>query len=241
MKKSMNETVVYDDYIDEININDMMNLGRKLYPNSKDGCNASPIVGIVDGHLADFTHIAFAKHEGHPDPGTFFLHDGTKASLDALAEQIEVGGFDELEESVASSPYASAQLFNKLPPFAKKILQLDGGFDMYDVLYNDEKQCDYLKDRAKAFGVVLNDGKDLEVDAKYESCSGKIGACLKYLRNYNGADDGFIAGQAMYINDMNAFTDEDFTLFCDWINSWLKDFIEGIKLNDSLKNRYISK
>ena len=68
----------------------MLKEARKLFPHNSDGGKLSPIVGIVDGHLADFTNCTFARHENFPDGGTFFLHDGTQASLDALEEQLTV-------------------------------------------------------------------------------------------------------------------------------------------------------
>lgn len=95
MKKKMageevNESVVSFEDPDEITIHQMLKEARKLFPHNSDGGKLSPIVGIVDGYLADFTHCTFAKHENFPDGGTFFLHDGTQASLDALEEQLTV-------------------------------------------------------------------------------------------------------------------------------------------------------
>ena len=71
----------------------MLKEARKLFPHNSDGGKLSPIVGIVDGHLADFTHCTFAKHDGSLDEGTFFLHDGTPDSINALEEQLEVGHY----------------------------------------------------------------------------------------------------------------------------------------------------
>ena len=90
-------SVEYDEPDGEITIYTMLKQARKLYPNNSNGGKTSPIVGIVDGHLADFTAFTFARHVGHPDPGTFFLHDGTKASIAALEEQLAVGMYDETE------------------------------------------------------------------------------------------------------------------------------------------------
>ena len=71
----------------------MLKEAKKLFLHNSDGGKLSPIVGIVDGHLADFTHCTFAKHENFPDGGTFFLHDGTPDSLNALEEQLTVGHY----------------------------------------------------------------------------------------------------------------------------------------------------
>ena len=139
-----------------------------------------------------------------------------------------------VQEEIVATPYASALMFDKLPPFAKKILQLDGGFEMYDVVYDDEEQCQYLQRRANALKVVVNGNKGLNVDAEYESCSGKIGACIKYLRNYLDADDGYIGGGSLYFNDPNAVTDEEFTYFCQWMNKWLSSWINGVRQNRPL-------
>ena len=139
-----------------------------------------------------------------------------------------------VQEAIVATPYASALMFDKLPQFAKKILQLDGGFEMYDVVYDDEEQCQYLQRRANALKVVVNGNKGINVDAEYESCSGKIGACIKYLRNYLDADDGYIGGGSLYFNDTNAVTDEEFTDFCQWMNKWLSSWINGVRQNRPL-------
>ena len=104
-KKSIDESTIDYEDLDEITIDSMLKQARKLYPNNSDGGKTSPIVGIVDGHLADFTAFTFAKHEGHPDPGTFFLHDGTPNSLAVLEEQLvalyyhEAGSISENEDN----------------------------------------------------------------------------------------------------------------------------------------------
>ena len=72
-----------------------------------------------------------------------------------------------VQEAIVATPYASALMFDKLQPFAKKILQLDGGFEMYDVVYDDEEQCQYLQRRANALKVVVNGNKGINVDAEY--------------------------------------------------------------------------
>ncbi len=83
----------------------MLKEARKLFPHNSDGGKLSPIVGIVDGHLADFTHCTFAKHDdGFEDPGTFFLHDGTPDSLNALEEQLTVGHYYTKLTSEAENP-----------------------------------------------------------------------------------------------------------------------------------------
>ena len=139
-----------------------------------------------------------------------------------------------VQEAIVATPYASALMFDKIPPFAKKILQLDGGFEMYDVVYDDEEQCQYLQRRANALKVVVNGNKGINVDDEYESCSGKIGACIKYLRDYLDADDGYIGGGTLYLNDPNAVTDEEFTDFCQWMNQWLSSWINGVNQNRPL-------
>ena len=116
--EKVDEATASEDDIEEVTIDDMLKLAKKFYPHNKDGGKTSPIVGIVDGHLADFTAVAFAKHERHPDPGTFFLHDGTKASMDALEEQLEVGMYDESEKVNEASAEADAE--------AQKLKQYDG-------------------------------------------------------------------------------------------------------------------
>ena len=116
--EEVNEAALNFDDLEEVTVYDMLKIARKLYPHNSDGGKTSPIVGIVDGHLTDFTAVAFAKHEGHPDPGTFFLHDGTKASLDALEEQLEVGKYDESEKVNEASAEADAE--------AQKLKQYSG-------------------------------------------------------------------------------------------------------------------
>jgi len=83
--------------LEEVTIDDMLTAAKNAFPHNADAAKSSPIVGVVDGHLADFTHILYAKHEGRPDPGTFFLHDGAQASLDAIEEQFDIGGYGDDE------------------------------------------------------------------------------------------------------------------------------------------------
>lgn len=145
-----------------------------------------------------------------------------------------------MNEALVATLYASKFMFDKLPVFAKKVLQLNGGFEMYDVVYDDESQCKQLEQRAKALGVVLNNGKGLKADAEFESCSGKIGACIKYLRHYLDADSGYLGGVTMYLDQPNDVTDEEFTEFCQWMSQWLPNFIDGIKQNRPLGKKLMT-
>lgn len=139
----------------------------------------------------------------------------------------------DISEAMQVTPYASSLAFSKLPLFAKKVLQMDGSFNGYDVVYDDEQQCKYLEARAKKFGVVLNNGSHLDASASTESCAGKVGACLKYLRYYNEADDGWMAAQSMALDDPSMVSNTDFIEFCLWMNKWLPDWIDGMKLNSN--------
>lgn len=124
--EKLNEVSLNLHDLKEVTVDDMLKLAKKLYPHNSDGGKTSPIVGIVDGHLADFTAVAFAKHEGHPDPGTFFLHDGTQASLNALEEQLEVGQYGEAEK--ADEPFA------ELKATAEKLKQYNSKYVSWEEL-----------------------------------------------------------------------------------------------------------
>ena len=127
--------------------------------------------------------------------------------------------------------------FLKLPLYAQKVLGRTGGFANYDVVYDDNDQIQYLMDRAKACGVVLNDGKPLNIDADSESCKGKLLNCFAYLVDYLKADAGYNGGTAMRIDDLSNITDNELADFCIWINKFLVDFLDGMKYNDQLKHK----
>lgn len=127
--------------------------------------------------------------------------------------------------------------FFKLPLYAQKVLGRTGGFANYDVVYDGNDQIQYLMARAKACGVVLNDGKPLDIDADSESCKGKLLNCFVYLSEYLKADAGYIGGITMRIDDLSSITDNELADFCIWINKFLTDFLEGMKHNAQLKHK----
>ena len=127
--------------------------------------------------------------------------------------------------------------FYRLPLYAQKILSRKGGFINYDVVYDDERQLQYLTRRANACGVVLNNGKPLFVGAESETCTGRLLNCFAYLAEYLKADDGYIGGMTMRIDDLSNITDNELADFCVWIDKFLTNFLEGMKYNNQMKHK----
>ena len=138
--------------------------------------------------------------------------------------------------STKSAAEALLQRSN-VPLYAKKVLAHNGGFAGYDVVYDDEQQAQSLMGRAKAHGVVLNNGKPLDANASSETCTGKLVDCFAYLSEYLAADDGYEGGATMRIDDMSNISYRELADFCIWINKWLPGFLDGLKHNAQLKNK----
>lgn len=125
----------------------------------------------------------------------------------------------------------------KLPLYAQKVLMCNGGFLSYDVVYDDERQLEYLQDRADKLGVTLNRGKGLSLNNDTETCTGPIYACIMYMNDMLTADDGYVGAMCFHIDDLSNITDNEFGDFCIWMNKWLPDWLEGMKYNDELKHK----
>ena len=104
---------------DFMTVSDLQRIGKKAYPNSDSAWLIDNIAGIVNGKVIDFSKIKYARPEGYPSNGTFFLLDGTQASLDAyekekammLSESDIVKKADEPEDS---SIFSVADLIDEL-------------------------------------------------------------------------------------------------------------------------------
>jgi len=89
----MNEDVelsldgMHDDFL---TINDLARLGKQAYPHNSTGWMTDNIAGIVDGKVIDFTDVKYARPEGYPTNGTFFLLDGKANSIDAYNAEKEI-------------------------------------------------------------------------------------------------------------------------------------------------------
>lgn len=75
---------------DFMTVRDLEIIGRDAYPHNKTGWLTDNIVGVVNGKVVDFSKIKYVRAEGYPTNGTFFLMDGTDASLAAYEKEKEV-------------------------------------------------------------------------------------------------------------------------------------------------------
>ena len=120
--KYMNEDVeletneMADDFM---TVSDLQRIGRKAYPHSDSAWLVDNIAGIVNGKVIDFSKIKYARPEGYPSNGTFFLLDGTQASLDAYEKEkalmlSESDIVKKTNESEDSSIFSVADLIDEL-------------------------------------------------------------------------------------------------------------------------------
>ena len=75
---------------DFITPNDLERIGQDAYKHNKDGWKDDNIAAIVNGKVVDCNIVKYIRPEGYPSNGTFFLLDGTKASLDAYENEKKI-------------------------------------------------------------------------------------------------------------------------------------------------------
>ena len=75
---------------DFITPNDLERIGQDAYKHNRDGWKDDNIVAIVNGKVIDCNIVKYIRPEGYPSNGTFFLLDGTKASLDAYENEKKI-------------------------------------------------------------------------------------------------------------------------------------------------------
>lgn len=122
-----------------------------------------------------------------------------------------------------------------VPSCIKAMLSLNARFFQYDVAYGSEDDVKAQMQNAEKCKVAV--ALDMMGGAggnDVETCEGPLANCLVFLKDYLAADNGYQGALALEILD-KAFSDEDFTLFCVWMNQWLPDWIDGIKDNDVMK------
>lgn len=81
-------------------IADLERMGKKSYPKNGNAWKLDNIAGVVDGKVVDFKDVKYARPEGYPSNGTFFLLDGKPASYEAVKAEIGIT----LSESVEDTP-----------------------------------------------------------------------------------------------------------------------------------------
>lgn len=72
---------------DFMTVADLQKLGQSTYKNNSDAWLLDNIAGIVNGKIVDFSKVKYVRSEGYPTNGTFFLMDGTNASLEAYEKE----------------------------------------------------------------------------------------------------------------------------------------------------------
>lgn len=72
---------------DFMTVNDLRRIGEQAYKNNKDAWMLDNIAVAVNGKVYDLKKIRYARPEGFPSNGTFFLMDGTDASVDAVERE----------------------------------------------------------------------------------------------------------------------------------------------------------
>ena len=85
---------------DFLTASDLERMGKTSYPKNANAWKLDNIAGVVNGKVVDFKDVKYARPEGYPSNGTFFLLDGKPASYEAVKAEIGVM----LSENVAETP-----------------------------------------------------------------------------------------------------------------------------------------
>ena len=72
---------------DFMTVKDLERVGKATYPNNDTAWMFDTIAGVVNGKVVDFSKIKYVRSESYPTNGTFFLMDGTTASLEAYEKE----------------------------------------------------------------------------------------------------------------------------------------------------------
>lgn len=75
---------------DFMTVADLKRLAEKSYPHNSTAWLTDNIACIINGKIVDFSKVKYVRAEGYPTNGTFFLMDGTDASLAAYEKEKEV-------------------------------------------------------------------------------------------------------------------------------------------------------
>ena len=89
-KKPVNEDIelTADSPIEDfMTVADLKRLAEKTYPHNSTAWLTDNIACIINGKVVDFSKVKYVRAEGYPTNGTFFLMDGTDASLEAYEKE----------------------------------------------------------------------------------------------------------------------------------------------------------